>query len=315
MIALLVALLAAHVGLGLALRAAPPRRAFPLAWAWLPVSTVAAALLSWDLPAGARFLVTSVSVFLAMKVVCHAAARRAGFEGLRPSAWLAFAFLWVGMQPLPFRRWGGPAVPGSGAELAAGLVGTVLGCGAWLGLVCAWHAGAPATLVGPLQVAGAFLLLRFGVFRIGAGLLGLLGMRVGPVFRAPERSRSLTELWSTRWNRPFSEMLQLSVERPLRPRLGAARGRAAAFLLSGLLHEVALSLPVRAGFGLPTAYFVLQGLLVLLEGRLRTRGRGPEEWGAWGRAWTLGWALLPAVLVFHPAFVRGVLLPLLDPRG
>jgi alginate O-acetyltransferase complex protein AlgI len=314
-IALLSALFGVHLGCGLALRAAPGGAALRLAWAWLVASTVVAALASGDLPAGGRFLVLSVSVFLAMKAVCHASARRRGFTALRPGAWLAYAFLGVGMQPAPFARWGGPTLPGSARRLLAGLVGTALGLGAWLALAAFWRAGAPAVLVGALQLVGAFLLLRFGVFRAGAGALGLFGVEVGPVFRAPERARSLAELWSTRWNRPFSEMLQLAVHRPLRARHGAAAARAAAFVFSGALHEVALSLPVRAGFGLPAAYFLLHGALVALEARWRTRGNGPERWGARGRAWTLACALLPAVLVFHPAFVRGVLLPLLGPRG
>lgn len=37
----------------------------------------------------------------------------------------------------------------------------------------------------------------------------------------------------------------------------------AGFALSGLLHEMAISVPVRAGFGLPLLYFLMHGALVL----------------------------------------------------
>jgi alginate O-acetyltransferase complex protein AlgI len=84
-------------------------------------------------------------------------------------------------------------------------------------------------------------------------------------FDAPLRSRSLAEFQAQRWNRSFSEMTALAVQRPLAARLGRHRAMLVSFLVSGLLHEVAISLPVGAGFGLPTCYFVLQGLLVARE--------------------------------------------------
>jgi alginate O-acetyltransferase complex protein AlgI len=73
------------------------------------------------------------------------------------------------------------------------------------------------------------------------------------------------------------------------------------FLASGLLHELAISVPVRAGYGLPTAYFVLQGALVVLEKRIR---REP------GRLWTLFWLVAPLPMLFHAPFLRGIVWPL-----
>jgi len=66
------------------------------------------------------------------------------------------------------------------------------------------------------------------------------------------------------------------------------------------LHDLLLSVPVGAGYGLPTAYFLLQGGLVLAERR----------WKISGRLWTWFWILAPIPLLFHPAFVRGILGPL-----
>ena len=79
-----------------------------------------------------------------------------------------------------------------------------------------------------------------------------------------------------------------------------------------LLHEAALSLPVRAGWGLPSLYFTLQAGLVAFERRTGWPRRAPPWVGA---AWTFGLTALPAVLVFHPPFLAGVLAPLLGPRG
>ena len=95
-------------------------------------------------------------------------------------------------------------------------------------------------------------------------------------------------------------MISALVQRPLR-RVSASAALYASFLASGLLHELAISVPVRAGYGLPTLYFLIQGALVAFE---KKTGR------TFGRLWTLFWlaALLP--LLFHPPFIRGIVCPL-----
>src|SRR5262245_28468602 len=89
----------------------------------------------------------------------------------------------------------------------------------------------------------------------------------------------------------------------LRPflRLGKTGARFAVFTLSGILHELALSFPAGAGWGLPTAYFLLHGLLVSMEERFRIRGR----------VWTLFWVIAPAPWLFHEPFRRTVIVPFL----
>ena len=101
----------------------------------------------------------------------------------------------------------------------------------------------------------------------------------------------------------FSVMMTLAVRRPLERVVGARRAEWAVFLLSGAMHELAISLPVEAGYGLPTLYFALHALAMQLE---RRRGRAP------GRLWVAAWVLLPAPMLFHLPFVTGVLGPLLE---
>lgn len=313
---MIAGLFVGHLAVGLALRALrPPGLAALLAWGWLVLATALAFVALHDASAGVRFVVLCVGCFLALKIVVHASARAAGEPPLSLVGWLGWSLLAVGMVPRAFAAFPGPALPGTARRIALGLLGTLAGAGLWWALACAQRAVAPRFALGFGQLVGAFLLLRFGLFPLGGGVLAAFGVDAGPVFRAPERARSLTEFWSRRWNRPFSEMLQIAVTRPVARRIGPGVALAASFVVSALLHEVTLSAPVRARYGLPTAYFALQLALLWTEARRRARGRGPESWGAWGRAWTLGWAVLPAVLVFHPPFVAGVLLPLLDPRG
>src|SRR5205814_651706 len=121
-----------------------------------------------------------------------------------------------------------------------------------------------------LLLPGTSLVLHFGIFNALAGAWRRAGVDCRPLFKAPLLAASLGEFWGRRWNLAFSEMTALGVYRPLSGLVGRKAATAAAFLCSGLLHELAISVPVLAGFGLPLAYFALHGLLVLLERRLES---------------------------------------------
>jgi alginate O-acetyltransferase complex protein AlgI len=119
------------------------------------------------------------------------------------------------------------------------------------------------------------------------------------------RSRSLREFWSSRWNAAFVEMNQVIIMPALRPRLGRSAA-SAAFVISGLMHEVAISLPVGQGFGIPTLYFTLHGAATVSEQRI-----GVHRWPAWlARLWTWALVLVPLPLLFHSAFRDALVLPL-----
>jgi len=71
-----------------------------------------------------------------------------------------------------------------------------------------------------------------------------------------------------------------------------------------------IRVPVRAGYGLPSAYFALHGALVLLERKWERAGRPVQAWGWRARAWTAFWIVAPLPILFHPSFLRGVVWPL-----
>ncbi|MGZ5433469.1 MAG: hypothetical protein ACXWH7_11125 [Thermoanaerobaculia bacterium] len=98
-------------------------------------------------------------------------------------------------------------------------------------------------------------------------------------------------------------MIAVTVHRPVRRVAGEGTALMVSFLASGLLHEVAISVPVRAGFGMPTLYFLLHGVLVGLERRFPCLA---------SRAWTLFWLVAPLPVLFHPPFLRGVVWPLVS---
>jgi Membrane bound O-acyl transferase family len=292
----LIIVLAACVAAGLVILALRSRR-------WVSIAVGIAAIAFVDLVlrrenAGFRMLAIIAVTLLAMKVVTVAFAGPA----LAPRQWLAFVG-WFGMRPAIFTTLGSPGLPGGGELIAGGLRSIAIGAG----LLAAATAAAPhwRWIATTLALAALSFILHFGLFDLVAAFWRRQGVACDELFRHPLRSKSLAEFWSRRWNVGYSEMIAVVVHRPLREKFGARAALLGSFLASGLLHELAISVPVHAGYGLPATYFLLQGVLVGVERRL---SRPP------GRLWTLFWLLAPVPLLFHPAFIRGVVWPLIGLR-
>ena len=188
------------------------------------------------------------------------------------------------MRPRLFAR-PRAALRGAFGLVVSGAVAVTLGAvmialarAAWVGL----HSRLLATI---LLLAGFSALVHFGLLNLLAAAWRSAGVPVDALFRTPWRSQSLAEFWARRWNLAFSEMTSIAVYRPLAACAGRGPALLAGFAMSGLLHEMALSVPVRAGLGRPLLYFLIQGGLVLAERALAARGR--PVGGAVGRAWTV----------------------------
>jgi hypothetical protein len=129
--------------------------------------------------------------------------------------------------------------------------------------------------------------------------------------RAPFRAASLAEFWGTRWNTAFNIPARRLMLRPLARQIGLAPAAALVFLISGLLHELVISIPARGGFGGPTFYFALQAAGVALE-----RSRAGRRWGLGegitGRVFVLLLTIGPLQWLFHRAFVDRVVIPFLS---
>jgi alginate O-acetyltransferase complex protein AlgI len=265
-----------------------------VAWLGLGVLLAATLLLVDGAVPVARMFALMAATFVGMKAVVLAAARAEGLPPLPPERWLLFTFGWFGMDPRAFarRRASDPALARS--LLRRGLRNAAAGA---LLLALARAIGQP--WAAPVLMAALSLGVHFGLFTLLAAVWRARGFPVRLLFDAPWRARSPQEFWTRRWNRGFAEMTALAVLRPLQRRLGRRWALWLSFVASGVLHEVAISLPVRAGWGGPTSYFALQGLVALRRG------------GAPGRWLTLGAVLLPLPILFHPWFVAGVVVPML----
>jgi len=279
------------VTLGLVLDHAPPRLARGGTLALLVLGLVVAAA---DLRAATplvRMLGFGAVLLYGAKNLVLAAARGAGAARLPLAARLAFTLGWFGMNPRVFAvRRRGP-LPGWRALLSRGGRNLLFG-----GFLVAGGCAVSGIAGALLLMVGLSLGVHFGLFHVLASCWRGAGYPCQALFVAPWRASTLHEFWTRRWNVGFAEMTALLVQRPVARRLGGRVAWFGSFLCSGVLHELVLSLPVRAGFGLPSAYFALQALAA-------SRARQ-------GRASTLACVLLPAPLVFHPWFVRGVVLPM-----
>jgi alginate O-acetyltransferase complex protein AlgI len=270
-------------------------------WIAGPVAIAGAHLVLLHEPPGVRMLAFIALLFLWMKAVVTSS-RRDTVPVLR---WLAWAMLWPGMR---FLR-GGSALAGASGSCFLGIASILLGVLLIIGAHFSWRYTGSAWIATAPLLLGISLCLHFGLFNVMTGAWRAAGYDAGPLFRAPWASGSLREFWGKRWNIAYTEMMQESVLRPLKQSgtvnpVGPRTATAIIFLFSGLLHEVAISLPVQAGYGLPTAYFALHGAATLVEQRVVSPGTWPA------RIWTGLLVLLPLPLLFHPWFLRGIVWPL-----
>ncbi len=161
---------------------------------------------------------------------------------------------------------------------------------------------------GWIGLFGLIFLLHFGSFHLIALFWQAVGISSEPIMSKPILSKSLSEFWGKRWNLGFRQLAHDLIFRPLHRRIGVAAAGMLVFVASGLIHDLVISLPARGGYGLPTAYFVLQGLGVTLERSTLGRKLGLQKGlAAW--IFLLVVAAGPAFWLFHPPFVQRVILP------
>ena len=225
---------------------------------------------------------------------------------------LGYLFAWPGMDARPFERTLLPPPPGRTAarEWGAAIFKTAFGA-TLIWILARRLPPLPGMWAG---MAGILLVLHFGVFHLLALMWRRAGVDVTPIMRAPGLATSLADFWSARWNLAFRTLAHETVLRPLQRRLGLHGALFAVYLVSGLIHELVISLPAGAGYGLPTAYFLLQWLGLNVE-RSHFGRRAGLHHGLAGWAFMLLITAGPAYWLFHPAFVQRVIVPFFQTIG
>ena len=288
------------------------RRIATLLWLLPLTSASCLAMLSPTLPAWGFMWLLAYTIFLVSKGATTSRALRT----LRPVSMtrlLAYWLAWPGMdarrflaapkhaQPLRLRAW-----------FAA--VGKTL-----LGIVCIWILAprlwpAHPQVTAWLGMAGTVLALHFGLFQLLALFWQSRGVDVRPIMHAPIASNSVGDFWSHRWNRAFRDLSHEMIFKPARRIFGPRFSVFLVFLVSGLLHDIIISLPAGSGYGLPTIYFLIQFAAFMFERAPMGKTLGLRlGWRGWGFAMITLTAPLP--LLFHAAFLERVMLPFLTAIG
>jgi predicted DCC family thiol-disulfide oxidoreductase YuxK len=231
---------------------------------------------------------------------------------ISPLRCIAYALLWPGMDVRAFctdRSVPTPSMREWGSATAKTLLGAAL---VWLAILCGTRAH--PMVVGWIGMVGLVFGLHFGSFHLLSLGWRSLGIDAVPIMGSPVCAPSLSAFWGGHWNRAFRDLMHWHFLIPLARRLGLRGAVIVVFLVSGLLHELVISLPAHGGYGLPTLYFGAQGLGLLLErsGLGKRLGLG----GRWrGRMFALAVAGGPAFWLLHPPFIHHVIVPMLQALG
>jgi alginate O-acetyltransferase complex protein AlgI len=229
---------------------------------------------------------------------------------LRPAVAAGYLFAWPGLDAAPFLARQPDMLRPAWYDWLTGpayLIAGVVLAGPVRALIGREH----PVLMGAAGMAAVVLVLHFGLFRLLALAWRSAGYNVEPIMQSPFRATSLVEFWSCRWNRAFRDMARQLILRPLVPRLGATGATCCVFLVSGLLHDLVISVPAGAGYGRPTLYFLLQAVGVLLQ-RTHLARHWKLNTGLCGWLVTAAFLLVPIGCLFPPEFLERVIVPFID---
>jgi alginate O-acetyltransferase complex protein AlgI len=278
----------------------------PVDWLPLLVLGISAAVIGTQLPAWLYMWTLAFALFAGCKWLCYRVALKRGVKpGLGKTA--SFLFGWIGMDAAAFFT--KPAEKPQAREFVAAAFKIVLGT------LLLWGATPRALAINPLLggwtgMVGLILVLHFGFFHLFSLAWRAAGVDAPPLMRAPLLARSLGEFWGERWNTAFNKLVDQFLFRPLHRAVGIRAATMLVFLASGLVHDLILSVPARGGYGLPTLYFLLQGVGVLFEHTPFARRIGIRRgFGGWLFMFVV--TAGPAFWLFHPPFIHNVMLPFL----
>jgi len=282
--------------------------------AWrLPLAGIASAALVYRLlpPWGAMCLWAMV-LFYAFKWITYRSLPREATKSVRRT--LGYFLAWPGLDAATFFS---DRKPHARPRLAEWLrAGATMSAGIAL-IAAAAFATTPERLerLGPLAVGwlgmiGIVTALHFGSFRLAALAWQAARVAAEPIMDRPLAAGTLAEFWDRRWNKAFRVLAHRLVFDPLVRRIGAKPALVAGFAFSGLVHDTVISLPARAGYGMPTLYFLLQAGAILFARSALGMRLGLSH-GLRSRTFALVLLVGPLGLLFHAPFVRTVVVPLL----
>ncbi len=225
----------------------------------------------------------------------------------------AYLLLWPGMDATAFLSPSVATVPPPAKEWWLALGKLLLGAAIFFGLARSLPCGYPY-LTGWVGMLGIVLMLHFGSFHLASCARGAAGVNAQPLMNWPMKAVSLGDFWGGRWNTAFRDLTYRFLFRPLTRFLGLRRAILAGFFISGLVHDLVISVPASGGYGLPTAFFLIQAAGIVAE-RSRFGHTVGLRKGVRGRAFTMAVVAAPACALFHPPFVLRIVVPFMRVVG
>lgn len=264
------------------------------------------------LPRWALMWLVAIAVYFACKLLTWTSARPSNAP---PWQHLAYLLAWPGMNANRFLQ---PAKTVSQEmpslrEWAWVIAKIAIGCVLLWGFA-RWLPEYPVELRGWTILAGLAFILHFGGFHFLSVVWRSFGLAAEPIMHSPITATSLGDFWSRRWNRAYRDLTHQFVMRPLAPRIGTIAAAGVGFLISGIIHDVVISLPAGGGVGGPTLFFAIQAFAISLErsawGKRIGLGQDVVGW-----FFTMFALVLPAPLLFHRPFLQAIAIPFAEAIG
>jgi hypothetical protein len=280
------------------------------AWRMVTVAAFIApivALVAWTFvsPRWLAAIGIALTLFFALKL----ATLRGHWRAAPLHRLFSYVTLWPGMNAETFLRRALPPPPHPPIEelvFALGKFGFGLAMAAWVTVhAFTW----PVWWVGSVGILSIIVVAHFGLFHVLSWMWRRAGIVAPPLMRAPIAACSLAEFWGVRWNTAFTTLARRFILRPLARTAGVRGAGLLVFLASGVVHDIAISLPAGGGWGWPTLYFLFQAVGFAVEktaaGRRCGFGAGIRGW-----LWTFLFTVVPLPLLFHAPLLERVVVPL-----
>lgn len=220
---------------------------------------------------------------------------------------VAYLFAWPGMDARAFLGNSSQCPAVAPREWLAAVIK------AFCGVVLIWFL-APRVghdnerLFGWVAMVGLILLLHCGLFHLLSCAWRVIGVDARPLMNSPLLATGVSDFWGQRWNIAFRDLTHRFVFLPLTKRLGPKLALVIGFVISGLIHELAITIPAGSGYGGPTVFFVIQMAALFVErsasGRRFGLGRGIVGW-SFAAVTLIG----PVGLLFPTAFITEIIVP------
>jgi predicted DCC family thiol-disulfide oxidoreductase YuxK len=285
----------------------------PMGWAdWVPVFVLPISILIFypRAPAWGFMWILAFAIFAGFKWLSLAEAE-SRYPEASPLRRIQYLFFWPGMEAGVFLAPTSASLRPSRWIVCFALMKTLFG--AWLFWGIADMVRFPM-MKGWIGLLGVIFMLHFGLFHLLALFWQQRGIPVEPIMKAPVLAQSLGDFWGHRWNLAFRTLAHRFAYQPLHKRGTVAQALVISFLISGVLHDLVISVPAQGGYGLPTAYFLLQALGILLErsraGQAMGLGTGITGW-----VFTMLITAGPVYWLFHPTFVVRIWVPFMAAAG